>query len=93
MIALGIDTAGRKHVLGSREGATETAAVSAALNDLVTRGLPTERAMLFLVGSGNMKRTPHHFASSIFVFSSFRCRHVSIRRFGHVTCPSQLLGW
>ena len=44
-------------------------------------------------GTGKMKRTPHHFASSIFVFSSFRCRHVSIRRFGHVTCPSQLLGW
>ena len=41
----------------------------------------------------SQKRTPHHFASSIFVFSSFRCRHVSIRRFGHVTCPSQLLGW
>ncbi len=44
LIALGIDTAGRKHVLGLREGATETAAVSTALlNDLVTRGLPTER--------------------------------------------------
>ena len=50
VIALGIDTAGREHVLGLREGATETAAVSTALlNDLVTRGLPTDRAMLFLV--------------------------------------------
>lgn len=28
VIALGIDTSGRKHVLGWREGATETAAVS-----------------------------------------------------------------
>ena len=38
VIALGIDTEGRKHVLGLREGATETAAVSKALlNDLVTR--------------------------------------------------------
>ena len=58
VIALGIDTAGRKHVLGLREGATETAAVSTALlNDLVTRGLPTERAMLFLVdGSAALRR-------------------------------------
>ena len=58
VIALGIDTAGRKHVLGLREGATETAAVSTALlNDLVTRGLPTERAMLFLVdGAAALRR-------------------------------------
>ncbi len=58
VIALGIDTAGRKHVLGLREGATETAAVSTALlNDLVTRGLPTDRAMLFLVdGSAALRR-------------------------------------
>jgi len=41
-----------------REGATETAAVSKALlNDLVTRGLPTERVMLFLVdGSTALRR-------------------------------------
>ena len=49
--------------------------------------------LLRICGNGKQKRTPHHFASSIFVFSSFCCRHVSIRRFGHVTCPSQLLGW
>ena len=55
---VGIDTQGRKHVLGLREGATETAAVSKALlNDLVTRGLPTERAMLFLVdGAAALRR-------------------------------------
>ena len=58
VIALGIDTQGRKHVLGLREGATETAAVSKALlNGLVTRGLPTERAMLFLVdGAAALRR-------------------------------------
>ena len=58
VIALGIDTEGRKHVLGLREGATETATVSTALlNDLVTRGLPTERAMLFLVdGAAALRR-------------------------------------
>ena len=40
VVALGIDTADRKHVLGLREGATETAAVtSGLLSDLVTRGL------------------------------------------------------
>ena len=50
VIALGIDTQGRKHVLGLREGATETAAVAAGLlDDLVARGLPTDRTMLFLV--------------------------------------------
>ena len=50
VIALGIDTQGRKHVLGLREGATETAAVATGLlNDLVARGLPTDRAMLFVI--------------------------------------------
>ena len=58
VIALGIDTQGRKHVLGLREGATETAAVSTALlNDLVTRGLPTDRALLFLIdGAAALRR-------------------------------------
>ena len=50
VIALGIDTTGRKHVLGLREGATETAAVAAGLlSDLVTRGLPTDRTLLFVI--------------------------------------------
>ena len=46
VIALGLDTQGRKHVLGLREGATETAAAvtTGLLSDLVTRGLPTDRA-------------------------------------------------
>ena len=39
VIASGIDTQGRKHVLGLREGATETAAVTPGLlSDPVTRG-------------------------------------------------------
>ena len=50
VIALGIDTQGRKHVLGLREGATETAAVTTGLlSDLVTRGLPTDRTLLFVI--------------------------------------------
>ena len=57
VIALGIDTDGRKHVLGLREGATETAAVATGLlNDLVTRGLSTDRTMLFLVDGAQALR-------------------------------------
>ena len=58
VIALGIDTAGRKHVLGLREGATETAAVTTGLlSDLVTRGLSTDRTLLFVVdGAQGLRR-------------------------------------
>ena len=43
VIALGIDAEGRKHVLGLREGATETAAVAGSLlSDLVTTGTTSE---------------------------------------------------
>ena len=50
VIALEVDAAGRKHVLGLREGATETAAVNTGvLSDLVTRGLPTDRTLLFVL--------------------------------------------
>ena len=50
VIALGIDAEGRKHVLGLREGATESAAVAGSLlSELVTRGLPTDRALLFVI--------------------------------------------
>ena len=58
VIALGIDTQGRKHVLGLREGATETAAVTTGLlSDLVTRGLPTDRTLLFVIdGATGLRR-------------------------------------
>ena len=58
VIELGIDTQGRKHVLGLREGATETAAVTTGLlSDLVTRGLPTDRTLLFLIdGAQGLRR-------------------------------------
>ena len=61
VIALGIDTAGRKHVLGLREGATETAAVTTGLlSDLVTRGLPTDRTLLFVInGAPGLRRAIH----------------------------------
>ena len=58
VVALGIDTQGRKHVLGLRERATETAVVtSGLLSDLVTRGLPTDRTLLFVIdGAPGLRR-------------------------------------
>ena len=45
-------------MLGLREGATETAAVTTGLlSDLVTRGLPTDRTLLFVVdGAAGLRR-------------------------------------
>ena len=49
VIALGIDTEGKKQVLGLREGHTEhSRVVKALLRDLVERGLDPERARLFV---------------------------------------------
>jgi transposase-like protein len=50
LVALGIDEQGEKHVLALYEGATEKATVcTALLQDLVARGLKTDRTMLFVV--------------------------------------------
>ena len=50
VIALGIDTEGKKQVLGLREGHTEhSRVVKALLRDLVERGLDPERARLFVI--------------------------------------------
>jgi putative transposase len=50
LVALGIDTDGKKHVLGVREGATENAtACRALLTDLRDRGLPTDRTILVVL--------------------------------------------
>lgn len=52
VVALGIDEAGEKHVLGLHEGATENESVCAALiEDLVARGVKN-RAMLFVIDGG-----------------------------------------
>ena len=49
-IALGVDSDGKKHVLGVREGATENArVVTPLLADLVDRGLSTDRPILFVI--------------------------------------------
>lgn len=57
LIALGLDSQGRKHVLGLREGSTENARVATALlADLVERGLPTEQAVLFVIDGAKALR-------------------------------------
>ena len=53
IVALGIDTDGRKHVLGLVEGSTESEEVCRSLlRDLVDRGLKLERARLFVIDGG-----------------------------------------
>jgi len=50
LIALGIDTEGKKQVLGLREGDTENSRVAKALlRDLIDRDLNQERARLFVI--------------------------------------------
>jgi transposase-like protein len=50
IIVLGIDSDGKKHVLGLREGTTENSGVARALfRDLLERGLDPDRARLFVV--------------------------------------------
>lgn len=51
--ALGIDSTGKKHVLGVREGSTENEQLCAELlRSLVERGLGVERARLFVIDGG-----------------------------------------
>ena len=50
VIALGITADGYKRVLGVEEGSTENATVvQGLLNDLLERGLPSKRAVLFVI--------------------------------------------
>lgn len=50
LIALGVDVDGHKHVLGIHEGATENAvACGALLDDVIERGVRTDRSLLFTV--------------------------------------------
>jgi transposase-like protein len=51
--ALGIDSTGRKHVLGVVEGSTESEEVGRSLlRNLLDRGLAVERARLFVIDGG-----------------------------------------
>ena len=57
VVALGIETSGKKHVLGLWQGATEnTAVVKDLLEDLVARGLRTERRYLFVIDGAKALR-------------------------------------
>jgi transposase-like protein len=50
LIALGIDESGKKHVLGLHEGASEnSAACGALLDDIIERGVSTNRSLLFTI--------------------------------------------
>jgi len=64
LAAVGIDPGGEKHVLGLREGATENAAsCKALLAELIERGLPTERTLLFVIDGG---KALHKAVSDVF---------------------------
>jgi len=57
LVALGIATDGRKHVLGLWEGTTENAAVAKALlRNLIERGFPSDRRMLFVIDGASALR-------------------------------------
>jgi len=58
LIALGITAGAEKVVLGVREGSTENAGVaSALLRDLIERGLPADKAILFAIDGGKGVRS------------------------------------
>jgi transposase-like protein len=70
LVALGIDSEGRKHVLGLREGATENAsACTALLGDLVERGLQTDRSILAVLDGSRALRKAlvAHFGNRVHV--------------------------
>ena len=57
VVALGMETSGKKHVLGVWQGATEnTAVVKDLLEDLVARGLSTERRYLLVIDGAKALR-------------------------------------
>jgi transposase-like protein len=57
LVALGIDSDGVKHPLGLREGTTENTGVAKALlADLIERGLPSDRALLFVIDGAKALR-------------------------------------
>lgn len=58
VVALGLDLAGRKHVLGLREGATENREVCIGLlEDMVRRGLSADKDYLFVLDGSKALRS------------------------------------
>jgi transposase-like protein len=57
LVALGIDAQGNKHVLGLREGSSESArVVRSLLSELIERGVDAERARLWVIDGGKALR-------------------------------------
>lgn len=57
IVALGIDSKGEKHILGLRQGATENTAVAKGLlEELIERGLRTDRPMLVVIDGAKALR-------------------------------------
>jgi len=72
--ALGVDSSGRKHVLGLWPGATENSEVCGALlDDLMERGLSGKKRMLFVIDGGKAlrKAVRDRFGTSVLIQ---RCR-------------------
>ena len=77
--ALGVDSAGRKHVLGIRAGSSENARVATdLLNDLVARGVAPDRFRLFVIDGSKALRCA---IDSVFGHQNpvQRCRNHKVR--------------
>jgi transposase-like protein len=58
VVALGIDTTGRKHALAIREGSTENATLCRSLlADIVARGVAADRSILVIIDGGTGLRS------------------------------------
>src|SRR5437667_2118735 len=58
LVAMGVDEAGKKHVLGLAEGASENQAVAKGLlEDMVRRGVKLDRKYLFVIDGSKALRT------------------------------------
>ena len=85
LAAVGVDSAGKKHVLGLREGASENAEVAKSLlEDLASRGVRADRRRLFVIDGSKALR-----AAIDTVFGSSnpvqRCRNHKMRNLlGHL---------
>ena len=79
LCAVGVDSEGRKYVLGIREGASENAATATSLlEELVERGIDPQRRYLFVIDGSKALRSA---IDKVFGKGSAvqRCRHHKIR--------------
>ena len=87
--ALGVDSAGHKHVLGIREGSSENARVATdLLNDLVARGVKNDQLRLFVIDGSKALRCA---IDSVFGHQNpvQRCRNHKIRNVLSYVPPDQ----